>query len=271
MLFMHIFLILCGDIETNPGPYKNDHDNVKDSIPFINKDDFTIATYNVQGLLDYKKHKRINNFIHKLPFKKNMVLCLQETHFKEVNRLKYLWNSGIHEAHAVNGSGGVAILYSSEYFDDVIETGKDSEEGRWCYIICTKNDTINMYLNIYAPTQKVNSIPFFDKINSLLNDKIIQEPSLMIHIAGDFNIVLDPNVDSINRTQSSQEIQAVNTLHNIMQKYSLADSYRTQNEWGGFTWGRNNPNIQRSRLDYILTPIINVPHITTSYVTKYPQ
>ena len=75
-----------------------------------------------------------------------------------------------------------------------------------------------MFLNIYAPTQKVNSIPFFNKINSLLNDKIIQEPSLMIHIAGDFNIVLDPNVDSINRTQGTQEIQVVNTLHNIMQK-----------------------------------------------------
>ena len=93
-----------------------------------------------------------------------MVLCLQETHFKEINRLKYPWYSRIHEAHAVNGSGGVAILYSSEYFEKVIETGKDSEEGRWCYIICTKNDTINMYLNIYAPTQKANSIPFFDKL-----------------------------------------------------------------------------------------------------------
>ena len=56
-----------------------------------------------------------------------------------------------------------------------------------------------------------------------------------------------------------------------MNKYNIADSYRSQNTWGGYTWGRNNPQIQRSRLDYILTPIIDIPHITTSFVTKYPN
>ena len=73
-----------------------------------------------------------------------------------------MWNGGMHQAYAVEGSGGVAILYSADYFDKILETGEDSDEGRWCYIICSKDGDTKMFLNIYAPTQKNISKRFFE-------------------------------------------------------------------------------------------------------------
>ncbi len=38
-----------------------------------------------------------------------------------------------------------------------------------------------------------------------------------------------------------------------MIKTNLIDSYREINNYGGYTWGRDNPDYVRSRLDLILT------------------
>ena len=69
------------DVESNPGPRSEPNE----PIICMNKSNLFICTYNVQGLLNYGKHKRINAFLHKLPFKQNAIIHLQETHFKESN------------------------------------------------------------------------------------------------------------------------------------------------------------------------------------------
>ncbi len=51
----------------------------------------------------------------------------------------------------------------------------------------------------------------------------------------------------------------------MMIRFNLIDSYRLQNTWGGFTWGRDNPNYIRSRLDMILMP--TYAHATFNAVT----
>jgi len=45
------------DIETNPGPYT--------SLEITSKENQVIATYNVKGMKDHKKLKRITNFCNK--------------------------------------------------------------------------------------------------------------------------------------------------------------------------------------------------------------
>ena len=56
-----------------------------------------------------------------------------------------------------------------------------------------------------------------------------------------------------------------------MQLFSLGDSYRSQVSWGGYTWGRDNPYIIRSRLDMILIPTQDVTSIHEINTTKYPN
>jgi len=73
----NLLLIKCGDIELNPGP----------DIPLqTNKTDSKgkILTYNVRGLKDYNKLKRILNSCSKLiSLNRNTVINLQETHLSQ--------------------------------------------------------------------------------------------------------------------------------------------------------------------------------------------
>ena len=90
---------LSNDIETNPGP---------DPFQVLNKKNMVITSYNVRGLKDYKKMKRINSFFNQLPCKNNVVICLQETHLNviECNALDTQWKCGTVQSPAHNNSGG---------------------------------------------------------------------------------------------------------------------------------------------------------------------
>jgi len=69
--FCSLLLKLAGDVHPNPGP---------NTFSVHKKSNLVALTYNVQELKNFKKLKRLNNFFHKLPFSKNVVINLQETH-----------------------------------------------------------------------------------------------------------------------------------------------------------------------------------------------
>jgi len=114
-----MLLALSGDVHSNPGP-KTFHVH--------NKSNLVIMTYNVQGLKNFKKLKRVNNFLHKLPFNKNVIINLQETHLSkcEINKLNYQWKWGSCHSATENNSGGTSILYNKNYFDEIIKTKTDT-------------------------------------------------------------------------------------------------------------------------------------------------
>ena len=260
-----ILILQSGDIESNPGP--KDHA----FIPLNDPLDLTIFTYNTQGLLDYKKHKRFNAFLHSLPCRDNCIIFLQETHFKADNRLKFLWKNGSHQAFATDASSGTAILYNESFFDKINDKGQDLVNGRWCYIEACKGDDIYLFINIHAPCCKTAAKQFYRDMEILVENKRILNPTLNIIIGGDFNIVFDQAIDSINRAQTNEEKSVLKIVNNIISKFSLTDSYRLKNNWGGYTWGRNNPTYIRSRLDHIFIPSHTARHVTTTNVTKYPN
>jgi len=41
-------------------------------------------------------------------------------------------------------------------------------------------------------------------------------------------------------------------INNLLVELNMVDSYRVKSKWGGFTWGKDNPQYVRSRLDHIL-------------------
>ena len=101
-------LSLSNDVESNPGP-------------LVNAQHLTICSYNVNGIKDFKKLKRISNFLNKLPFKNNCIINLQETHLtsNEISKLEYQWKWGSYHSFSSGASAGVSILYNKSYFDRI--------------------------------------------------------------------------------------------------------------------------------------------------------
>jgi exonuclease III len=240
-------LVMAGDVESNPGP---NPPNTNDLV--IDKNNLVICSYNVQGIGNFKKMKRVMNKLNKLPFRNNCIINLQETHFSDKTSLSYQWKSGYVQSNGTSSSAGVAILYNESYFDEIIETEEDYE-GRFCSLVSSKEGEIFIFYNIYAPNDHYIAFDFFTSIKHKMQMKQGKYPNANIFVCGDLNVVFNPDVDSIGRNQSKQEKKVVKYLTNLKCLFNLEDSYRKINKYGGFTWGKNNPNYLRSRLDYILS------------------
>jgi len=253
-------IILSGDIEMNPGPNQNVQNDKLSSTKL------RIMTYNVQGLGAMAKLKRVNNILHKLDDRESYFINIQETHFKNELTINYQWKWGVVQSLGTSNSAGVAILYSKSFFDDIIETRKD-KEGRFCSITLTKNGEHYTFLNIYAPNNHYDSLTFMKYVECEIDDIILKFPLTNLTISGDLNFVLSSEVDSIGRNQTRQEKIVVNVFKDLAIKYNLIDSFRSLNEYGGYTWGKNNPTYLRSRLDYIYVNEELCNKLSSSYVT----
>jgi len=252
-------LSLSNDVESNPGP-------------FVNAQHLTICSYNVNGIKDFKKLKRISNFLNKLPFKNNCIINLQETHLtsNEISKLEYQWKWGSYHSFSSGASAGVSILYNKSYFDRIYNQYSD-KTGRMCAITTAKEDETFCFVNIYAPNDHIQSLAFFNSVNDYVMLQLEQDPNLNVVISGDFNLVLDPSIDSIGRNQTKNESNVVEYLKQMMIRFNLVDSYRLQNTWGGFTWGRDNPKYIRSRLDMVLIPKSLTGKVVESLTDKSPN
>ncbi len=124
-----------------------------------------------------------------------------------------------------------------------------------------------LFVNIYAPNDHYESEAFFNKVKSHTDEVIDNNPGTNLVISGDYNLIFDPNVDSVGRSQSVKEKDIVRKIKNMHKIDDLTDSYRYSNKYGGFTWGRNNPKYMRSRLDHIFVPNNMLNQLITSCVT----
>jgi len=255
--FNAIKILLSNDVELNPGPNNNFKDLVCD------KSNLFVCSYNLQGCGNFKKIKRVMNNLNTLPFRNSSVINLQETHWNNLTSINYHWKSGIVQSGNSTTRGGVAILYSDSYFDNIIETYKD-DDGRMCTLLAQKDEEMYLFINIYAPNDHHESYVFFQRVGGYLDEMVLKYPSVNLFLAGDFNLIFDPSVDAVGRNQSKQEKKVVRYIENISIKNNLVDTYRILNKYGGFTWGRNNPTYLRSRLDHVLMSKSLVNQLLTS-------
>jgi len=234
----------------NPGP----KDMSYPKINKVNPSNLIVLSYNIRGLKDQNKIIRFSNFLKTTNLKNNAVINIQETHLTqiEISRYKNLWGMNNIHSPAIGTSGGVSILYDNNYFDDILET-KSFSNGRMCSLIASKGDDLYYFLNVYAPTNVNEKVSFIEEIEKEVYDTSERYPNILMFLSGDFNLVLNCEIDSINRTQTRPEMKASNILKEIMTKFNLIDTYRFINSYGGYTWGRNNPTYVRSRLDLILS------------------
>ena len=237
--FFALLLIRQG-IEPNPGPSS-----------------VTVTSQNCRGLTD--PNKLISLLRRAYPrSNESRILCLQETHYLNRFALDNHFKGGSVVDNGERGSNGTAILVP-EQFD--ICLSRVSGNGRWALAAirdCTRaNDAdsnpIVVVASIYAPNCHRVSLEFFESFFDVF-DEFMEEVSSQYSwphsiIAGDFNFVFNPDVDSLNRQRSAQESTLAALVESFLTERELLDSIcHDRGSNCNFTWRRANCC---SRLDHI--------------------
>ena len=203
------------------------------------------VTLNVRGLGTYNKRKLIYQY---LKDNKVDIAFLQETHITDdkIDLIKGEYSGTWINAEGTSNARGVAILigYRLKKKCKITKIKRDNE-GRM--ILCQMEVENQKYMlgsfygrNEDKPEQYnmlIEHLPNYDTEN--------------IIIGGDFNCVLDNELDCKNRVPSHEK--SVKILKQIIEDTDTVDIWRVRNpESRRFTWFKTKPKRTFSRLDWIL-------------------
>lgn len=203
---------------------------------------FKIASMNVQGIGDKAKRKDVLNYLRN---KKYNIYCLQDTHFtdKEIKIIRSQWGYECFFSNFNSQSRGVAILINNNFDFKYIKTEKDDNGNLLC-IECQTHNKMLTLICLYGPNK--DDPHFFVK----LKEKLSQINHDYI-IVGDFNLVLQPDIDYFNYNNVNNP-KARETVLEMILEYDLIDPWREQNlEKLQYTWFKKNP-VKKARLDFFL-------------------
>lgn len=219
-----------------------------------------VLSYNVNGIKNYVKSKRIINKLIKYSQSKtrlntSYIICLQETHLLtgDIPAFSNRWRFG--NAHSVycDSTRGVAVLWLDHQWDQCLGSDTD-QDGRIVSVTLSKDGRLYSFINIYAPVlSSGDSISFTRTLSAFLSDLTLKFPTTQVVLAGDFNHTASAT-DYTNRNVTQTELATRSGYESIISSYSLVDLFRTLHSSGGYTWGYKNKRRAAglSRLDRIL-------------------
>ena len=143
---------------------------------------FKLLSLNARGIRDFHKRKAIFIWIKK---QKVDIAFLQETYSsREIeNQWKFQWLGKMLFSHGTTHSKGVLILFSSDLQIDTKNVQGDSE-GRYIFVEALVQDTPFLFVNLYAPTERCEQCPFFDRLAEAL-ENMNADPNSQIIIVAD--------------------------------------------------------------------------------------
>ena len=215
----------------------------------------TVLSANCQGLRDKSKRADVINFLQSL---RPNIICLQDTHLTkdEENELRSISNCACLISGLKTNSHGVAILVMNN-FECKISNSSPDVNGNMIYADLNIGSLSLRLVNIYAPN--TDSPQFFEGINALINENTMD----YFVICGDFNLVLDPSLDSSNYV-SINNPRAHQTLIESLKVHNLKDVFRYFHpDVRRFTWRRRKP-LKQARLDYCI-----VSHPFTDLISDF--
>ena len=121
------------------------------------------------------------------------ILCLQDTHLIEsdIMTLKKQWDGDVLLSGSKTNSRGVAVLLNSNFEYKILGTNIDKNGNFLNIVLQLSTLTINL-TTTYGPN--IDNPGFFENIQNLLqNDNADYNI-----ICGDFNLVLNPDLDTYN-------------------------------------------------------------------------
>ena len=206
-----------------------------------------IGTFNVKGLREVKKRRKVFQYIHQRQYD---IICVQETHSKKED--ESLWSNEfggkIIFSHGSNDSRGTMIL-TRKKSPIVLGRSKIDKEGRVVFCEIKHEETTLILVNIYAPNQDNPSF-FLETFSVLLELEKLWNTSDKI-VVGDFNLVMDLEKDKqggkkMTHTKSAEIVRAFNQIE------GLEDVWRLKHpDDNTMTWRVLKPKPIFERLDYI--------------------
>ena len=209
---------------------------------------FKMLSLNVRGIRSLDKRKALFNWLAK---EKSDIIFLQETYSSTPgveNIWKSQWRGDIFFSHGSEHSKGVIILLK-EKFDCEVKVHREDEQGRFIILKGRIQTQQFVFVNIYAPNKIKDQCVFFEEIKKQLDELELEENCEMI-IGGDFNVILDADLDGTGGKPQVKE--SCKRIDNLCSSFDLIDLWRIRNpDVKRFTWRQKNPIVQR-RLDFLV-------------------
>ena len=205
---------------------------------------------NVRGLTDSIKRKDVFNW---LKHKNYSIYCLQDIHVGDKNKIMFEkdWGSEVIISSKSSESRGVAILFREDLDYKIIEIEKD-DFGNLILVKLQVYDLTFYLCVLYGPN---HDCPEF---YANLKIKLAQKENIPIIICGDWNLVMDYNVDT-HGYLNENNVKARKEVLNMMEALDLIDTWRSENNYAKkFTWVSGKKPVKMARLDFFLvTPDIH--------------
>ena len=176
------------------------------------------------------------------------IVLLQESH--NTTDTEHLWRnewgSAWYNSNGTSNARGVSILLSRnmERSIKIISEYKD-QNGRLLLITCVIEDKQYVICNVYGPN--TDDPEFYQSLVNAIHGTEFDN----LVIGGDFNFVMNDDLDSRNRKPSHPRSKEI--LLKLMEQCNITDIWRDRNETARrYTWYKTKPKLTCSRLDWFL-------------------
>jgi len=216
-IFKFLVQLKSEDIETNPGPK------------------LTIGTYNVRGCNNYPKLKLLTSHVFSNYKQDRVIFSFLESHVdhNKDKLISMLWRGGHIISPGMGNARGVLTLFSSNLFDNTI-LSSSTDDGRSTWLVGNYNNTIELFVTLYAPNSGKNLEfyrAFFNKLIALKNRYDVEN----IYICGDLNIVLRSGISS-GRANTLYENRIVKFFEQQLKNLNLGNLMSINSKL--HTWSR---------------------------------
>lgn len=204
-----------------------------------------ILSLNCNGLGDEQKRKDVFDYLNRMNYD---IYCLQETHFLGKEKTVKTECDGTWFFDSLtNISGGVAILFRKADAVTVVEE-KTVDKGRCLMIEFFTGEKRCLLCCIYGYNEDKPLEEFFKQVEKEVDEFCCEN----VILCGDFNVVLNPELDYKDHSKSKTNSEARKALLKLMENQKLVDIFRKMNPGvPAFTYQRaNHPS--SARLDFFL-------------------
>ena len=215
-----------------------------------------LRSMNVRGLNGNHKRSLVFKELSKY---KNDILLLQDTHTCTLQEKiwKNKWGPTTFFSHGETNSRGLCTIIPKT-FQGMSELYYSDMNGRILIVKLTMENTIYYVVNVYAPVGSKHNeqLEFLELLNTQLAE--LKDSNLLL--CGDWNTVLDFNLDRKGGSDNFRNPKYRDNLITLIDEYDLSDCWRLYHpNKRKYTWRKDNQSVF-SRLDmwFISSNLLNI-------------
>ena len=177
-----------------------------------------IVSLNVRGFRNKRKRKAL---FHSFRRDKYDIICLQDTHLTIADKLlvENEWGMNFHFSKGTTKRNGLLTLLNKKTMSNTDEVLLASERILISSIYV--NDVQFFIINIYGPCILTEKIHFLETLKNEINSIYNKFTNDNVIICGDFNIVMDNNLDIISG--NPHHLHVVKHFRDTMSNLQLND------------------------------------------------